>query len=255
MFKQSLSLFSMRRCGQAFGVTRAWSNVTGNYDAIARICHTSSSLPRLPGHRRLSHRWQPYLRASVVPSVSFRGTRSYAQVIATGKKTRQDSQAPPPSSSPSSSSPSRFADIESLVTTTSFPPPKSGAKKTKIRADTGAVGTPLSPFDIGRSFESGAVEAGSLGNVRTIVPQSSSTPSSPSSSTSPSSPTESPVSSSTASSSSSSSSTATAATAAAASAPATTTTAATPTKPRRRMVRSEERRVGKECRSRWSPYH
>src|SRR5258705_12405010 len=24
---------------------------------------------------------------------------------------------------------------------------------------------------------------------------------------------------------------------------------------RRRLVRSEERRVGKECRSRWSPYH
>ena len=25
--------------------------------------------------------------------------------------------------------------------------------------------------------------------------------------------------------------------------------------PERRLVRSEERRVGKECRSRWSPYH
>src|SRR5256885_9890158 len=25
--------------------------------------------------------------------------------------------------------------------------------------------------------------------------------------------------------------------------------------PRRRVFRSEERRVGKECRSRWSPYH
>src|SRR5256885_9980088 len=29
----------------------------------------------------------------------------------------------------------------------------------------------------------------------------------------------------------------------------------TPNLPRRRMLRSEERRVGKECRSRWSPYH
>ena len=25
--------------------------------------------------------------------------------------------------------------------------------------------------------------------------------------------------------------------------------------PKRRLLRSEERRVGKECRSRWSPYH
>ena len=25
--------------------------------------------------------------------------------------------------------------------------------------------------------------------------------------------------------------------------------------PRMRLLRSEERRVGKECRSRWSPYH
>ena len=28
-----------------------------------------------------------------------------------------------------------------------------------------------------------------------------------------------------------------------------------PTQPRQKMRRSEERRVGKECRSRWSPYH
>src|SRR2546426_12568134 len=28
-----------------------------------------------------------------------------------------------------------------------------------------------------------------------------------------------------------------------------------PRLPQRRVVRSEERRVGKECRSRWSPYH
>ena len=25
--------------------------------------------------------------------------------------------------------------------------------------------------------------------------------------------------------------------------------------PTRKLIRSEERRVGKECRSRWSPYH
>ena len=29
----------------------------------------------------------------------------------------------------------------------------------------------------------------------------------------------------------------------------------TPPQPSRRLCRSEERRVGKECRSRWSPYH
>ena len=28
-----------------------------------------------------------------------------------------------------------------------------------------------------------------------------------------------------------------------------------PTSPRKMRLRSEERRVGKECRSRWSPYH
>src|SRR5437762_4666089 len=33
------------------------------------------------------------------------------------------------------------------------------------------------------------------------------------------------------------------------------TSALTPLMPRNVAVRSEERRVGKECRSRWSPYH